>query len=127
MSERVCNVPTSLPSSPRLALCLGHLWEGYEDARWRGVRDTAHEKLYKLLWDEVPEVREWPVPMATSIVQFLVVSSATHLLWLEGCTGCLCRLGCSLCPPLFLSRPLSPSLLPFVPSTVPPPPSPMTG
>ena len=40
----------------RLALCLGCLWRGYEDAQWTGVRDSAHEKLFKLLWDEVPEV-----------------------------------------------------------------------
>jgi regulator-associated protein of mTOR len=40
-----------------LALCLGCLWRNNEEAQWRGVRDSAHEKLYKLLWDEVPDVR----------------------------------------------------------------------
>ena len=40
-----------------VALCLGLTWEGYDKARWCGVRDTAHEKLYDLLDDEVPEVR----------------------------------------------------------------------
>ena len=39
-----------------LAICLGCVWEGCDDARWHGVRDNAHEKLYKLLWDEIPEV-----------------------------------------------------------------------
>ncbi|RZF33857.1 hypothetical protein LSTR_LSTR008980 [Laodelphax striatellus] len=29
-----------------LALCLGRLWAQYDKARWCGVRDTAHEKLY---------------------------------------------------------------------------------
>ena len=40
-----------------LALCLGKVWSGYENARWCGVRDSAHEKLYILLSDPVPEVR----------------------------------------------------------------------
>ncbi|KAI1301766.1 Regulatory-associated protein of mTOR [Halotydeus destructor] len=40
-----------------LALCLGLTWEGYDQARWCGVRDTAHEKLYSLLDDDEPEVR----------------------------------------------------------------------
>ena len=39
-----------------LAICLGCVWENCDDARWHGVRDNAHEKLYKLLWDEIPEV-----------------------------------------------------------------------
>ncbi|CAH1187445.1 unnamed protein product [Phyllotreta striolata] len=47
--------------SPRLrqwvAICLGRLWDHYEKARWTGVRDIAHEKLYNLLKDPVPEVR----------------------------------------------------------------------
>lgn len=40
-----------------LAICLGHLWQNYDKARWSGVRDLAHEKLYPLLQDSVPEVR----------------------------------------------------------------------
>ncbi|XP_033214111.1 regulatory-associated protein of mTOR isoform X2 [Belonocnema kinseyi] len=40
-----------------LALCLGRLWHNYDKARWCGVRDIAHEKLYSLLQDSVPEVR----------------------------------------------------------------------
>ncbi|XP_075231155.1 regulatory associated protein of MTOR complex 1 [Lycorma delicatula] len=40
-----------------LAICLGRLWNQYDKARWCGVRDTAHEKLYTLLSDPVPEVR----------------------------------------------------------------------
>ena len=42
-----------------LAICLGCVWESCDDARWHGVRDNAHEKLYKLLWDEIPEVLIW--------------------------------------------------------------------
>lgn len=40
-----------------VAICLGRLWDRYEKARWTGVRDSAHEKLYTLLEDECPEVR----------------------------------------------------------------------
>lgn len=38
-------------------ICLGHLWHNYNTARWAGVRDLAHEKIYPLLLDPVPEVR----------------------------------------------------------------------
>lgn len=40
-----------------LAICLGTSWDGYEDARWCGVRSCAHEKLYTILDDYDPEVR----------------------------------------------------------------------
>ncbi|KAJ8953916.1 hypothetical protein NQ318_019156 [Aromia moschata] len=40
-----------------VAICLGRLWDHYEKARWTGVRDIAHEKLYTLLRDPCPEVR----------------------------------------------------------------------
>lgn len=40
-----------------LAVCLGRLWTNFDKARWCGVRDIAHEKLYTLLQDPVPEVR----------------------------------------------------------------------
>ncbi|XP_058446060.1 regulatory-associated protein of mTOR [Malaya genurostris] len=40
-----------------LAICLGHMWQNYEQARWSGVRDNANEKLYPLLSDPIPEVR----------------------------------------------------------------------
>ncbi|KAL8576686.1 hypothetical protein ACOMHN_025161 [Nucella lapillus] len=40
-----------------LALCLGKIWSNYNKARWCGVRDSAHEKVYKLLKDTSPEVR----------------------------------------------------------------------
>uniref|UniRef100_A0A0A9WPK3 Regulatory-associated protein of mTOR n=2 Tax=Lygus hesperus TaxID=30085 RepID=A0A0A9WPK3_LYGHE len=40
-----------------LAITLGRLWKKYDKARWCGVRDSAHEKLYNLLKDPVPEVR----------------------------------------------------------------------
>jgi len=33
------------------------VWSNYDTARWRGVRDVAHEKLYVLLTDDIPEVR----------------------------------------------------------------------
>ncbi|XP_041474406.1 regulatory-associated protein of mTOR-like isoform X2 [Lytechinus variegatus] len=40
-----------------LALCIARVWTNYNAARWCGVRDSAHEKLYKLLSDPIPEVR----------------------------------------------------------------------
>ncbi|XP_023246408.1 regulatory-associated protein of mTOR isoform X2 [Copidosoma floridanum] len=40
-----------------LCLCLARLWHNNDKARWCGVRDIAHEKLYTLLQDPVPEVR----------------------------------------------------------------------
>ncbi|XP_065846422.1 regulatory-associated protein of mTOR-like isoform X2 [Oscarella lobularis] len=40
-----------------LAICLGRIWRNYEEAKWVGVRDRAHEKLYTLLADPHPEVR----------------------------------------------------------------------
>jgi regulatory associated protein of mTOR len=40
-----------------LAICLGNLWQNFEEARWSGVRDMANDKLYPLLEDPVPEVR----------------------------------------------------------------------
>lgn len=39
-----------------LAITLGRLWRSYDKARWCGVRDSAHEKLYILLKDPSPEV-----------------------------------------------------------------------
>ena len=41
----------------KLNLCLARLWDNYDNARWCGVRDTAHDKLSDLLKDPVPEVR----------------------------------------------------------------------
>ncbi|XP_052263117.1 regulatory-associated protein of mTOR-like isoform X2 [Dreissena polymorpha] len=40
-----------------LGLCLAKVWTNFDSARWCGVRDSAHEKLYKLLTDPEPEVR----------------------------------------------------------------------
>lgn len=39
-----------------LAICLGRLWKKQDAARWCGVRDSAHEKLFGLLWHELPDV-----------------------------------------------------------------------
>ncbi|KAL0278568.1 UNVERIFIED_CONTAM: hypothetical protein PYX00_000353 [Menopon gallinae] len=40
-----------------VSVCLARLWTNYDRARWCGVRDIAHEKLYDLLQDNHPEVR----------------------------------------------------------------------
>ena len=41
-----------------LAICLGRVWFNYEAARWCAVRDSAPDKLYCLLSDPLPEVRD---------------------------------------------------------------------
>uniref|UniRef100_A0A6Q2X623 Raptor N-terminal CASPase-like domain-containing protein n=1 Tax=Esox lucius TaxID=8010 RepID=A0A6Q2X623_ESOLU len=33
-----------------VAICLGRIWQNFDSARWCGVRDSAHEKLYSLLY-----------------------------------------------------------------------------
>ena len=38
-------------------LFLFQVWTDFDNARWCGVRDRAHEKLSKLLSDPEPEVR----------------------------------------------------------------------
>ncbi|KAJ2945812.1 hypothetical protein O0L34_g4717 [Tuta absoluta] len=38
-------------------IALARLWQGYDAARWAGVRDLAHEKLYPLLTHGNAEVR----------------------------------------------------------------------
>lgn len=40
-----------------ICISLGRLWRGFEAARWTGVRDLAHEKLFPLLEHSEPEVR----------------------------------------------------------------------
>ena len=42
-----------------VAICLGRIWQNFDPARWCGVRDSAHEKLYTLLSDPIPEVRRF--------------------------------------------------------------------
>lgn len=39
-----------------VAICLGRLWDQFDTAKWTGVRDNAHVKLYDLLRDPSPEV-----------------------------------------------------------------------
>lgn len=38
-------------------ICLGRTWHHHPDARWAATRDNAHDKLFTLLTDPVPEVR----------------------------------------------------------------------
>lgn len=39
-------------------ICLGRTWHHHPDARWTATRDNAHEKLFTLLSDPVPEVSQ---------------------------------------------------------------------
>uniref|UniRef100_A0AAU7B9E9 Raptor n=1 Tax=Pyrrhocoris apterus TaxID=37000 RepID=A0AAU7B9E9_PYRAP len=58
-----------------LAIALSHLWSDYEAARWTGVRDSAHEKLYVLLTDPVPEVRASAVHALGTFINSVKVRS----------------------------------------------------
>ncbi|XP_021951380.1 regulatory-associated protein of mTOR isoform X2 [Folsomia candida] len=40
-----------------VCICLGLTWAEFPSARWCGVRDSAHEKIYNILEDPNPEVR----------------------------------------------------------------------
>ncbi|XP_047142923.1 regulatory-associated protein of mTOR isoform X1 [Hydra vulgaris] len=40
-----------------LALCLGLIWKNCDAARWCGIRDSAPDKISKLLPDPLPDVR----------------------------------------------------------------------
>lgn len=68
-------------SSPQLrqwvAICLGRLWDQYEKARWTGVRDNAHEKLYILLHDPCPEVRAAAVYALGTFINSVAERSVT--------------------------------------------------
>lgn len=57
-----------------LAICLGRLWTNYDKARWCGVRDIAHEKLYTLLSDSVPEVTCMNLLLALSAVMLTFIT-----------------------------------------------------
>ncbi|CAG8490380.1 572_t:CDS:2 [Paraglomus occultum] len=40
-----------------VCLCIGQYWKGYRDAKSEGIENQAHQKLFELLTDPVPEVR----------------------------------------------------------------------
>lgn len=37
-----------------LLLCLGKVWESFEEAKWAAIRESAHERVCSLLTDPVP-------------------------------------------------------------------------
>ena len=37
--------------------CIARLWDDFQEAKWAGIRESAHERLCVLLTDPVPEVR----------------------------------------------------------------------
>ncbi|XP_073834045.1 regulatory associated protein of MTOR complex 1 [Musca autumnalis] len=61
-----------------LAICLGMLWQNFEKARWSGVRDLAHEKLYPLLKDPIPEVRAAAVFALGTFISSVTDRSEEH-------------------------------------------------
>ena len=58
------------------------VWTNYDDARWCGVRDTAHEKLYRLLSDPIPEV--WTPYVFVKCDKSCFLSNPFNLCWLIG-------------------------------------------
>ncbi|KAJ3050506.1 hypothetical protein HK097_008544 [Rhizophlyctis rosea] len=40
-----------------VCVCLSKFWEGFQEAKWTGMRDGVHERLCAMLHDPVPEVR----------------------------------------------------------------------
>lgn len=66
MSEgliKICLSQVGLPASDNpllrqwVALCLSMLWKNFPDAKWAGIRCSAHARLCRTLDDPVPEVR----------------------------------------------------------------------
>ena len=75
-----------------MRLCVSQVWTSFDAARWCGVRDSAHEKLYKLLQDPIPEVTSliWPrtrgdltylTPYQRSPHLFDPIPEVTSLIW----------------------------------------------
>lgn len=64
-----------------VAICLGRIWQNFDSARWCGVRDSAHEKLYSLLSDPIPEVK----------------NPALLLSWQEERSSCMAGPSAALC------------------------------
>lgn len=56
----------------------GMLWQNFEKARWSGVRDLAHEKLYPLLKDPIPEVRAAAVFALGTFISSVTDRSEEH-------------------------------------------------
>lgn len=57
---------------------LGMLWQNFDKARWSGVRDLAHEKLYPLLKDGIPEVRAAAVFALGTFISSVTDRSEEH-------------------------------------------------
>lgn len=55
-------------------LCLSMLWYNYSDAKWMGIRCSAHVKLCELSLDPVPEVR---ASMLHALTNFLGIPDLT--------------------------------------------------
>nr|XP_053641674.1 regulatory-associated protein of mTOR-like isoform X1 [Cherax quadricarinatus] len=65
------------PQRQWATLCLGRTWHHQPDARWAATRDNAHEKLYTLLSDPVPEVRGAAVFSLGTFISSLVSRERT--------------------------------------------------
>nr|XP_045605742.1 regulatory-associated protein of mTOR-like isoform X2 [Procambarus clarkii] len=65
------------PQRQWATICLGRTWHHHPDARWAATRDNAHEKLYALLSDPVPEVRGAAVFSLGTFISSLVSRERT--------------------------------------------------
>ncbi|KAK5129084.1 Target of rapamycin complex 1 subunit kog1 [Cryomyces antarcticus] len=55
-------------------LCISMLWEGYAEAKWVGIKSSAHLRLGELALDNVPEVR---TAMLHALTTFLGIPDVT--------------------------------------------------
>ena len=56
-------------------LCLSMLWKDYPEAKWSGIRSSAHYRLCNLACDPVPEVR---TAMLHALTTFIGIPDLTH-------------------------------------------------
>ncbi|KAL2263423.1 hypothetical protein VTK26DRAFT_6884 [Humicola hyalothermophila] len=66
------------PENPLLrqwsCLCISQLWRDLPEAKWRGIRESAHHKLLFMVRDSCPEVR---AAMAHAMTTFLGIPELT--------------------------------------------------
>lgn len=61
-----------------VSICLGLTWADFSSARWCGVRDSAHEKIYSILEDPNPEVRAAAVFALGTFINSTVSDRTEH-------------------------------------------------
>lgn len=59
-------------------LCISELWKDYPEAKWQGIRESAHDKLTIALNDVVPEVRAACLVALTTFLGLRTSGSTPH-------------------------------------------------